>query len=98
MKLFHWNLSETLKQYSCGDIIVMAETLEQARAKAFEQFDVWIQRDDSRFNWLCLHLRGTKHWDNDDEEEYQGILQKLKSDLDKIPLDIDDVIFIMGSS
>ena len=31
MKLFHWNESETLRDYGWGDIIVMAETVEEAR-------------------------------------------------------------------
>ena len=33
MRLFRWN-SEFLKQYSDGDIIVMAETADEARNKA----------------------------------------------------------------
>lgn len=34
MKLFHWPYAKSLQLYSTGDIIVMAETVEQARASA----------------------------------------------------------------
>ena len=33
MKVFHWDKVETLSQYHYGSIIVVAETLEQAREK-----------------------------------------------------------------
>jgi hypothetical protein len=97
MKLFHWNMSETLKQYACGDIVVMAETVEQARIKAFDGFIEWIKDEDSSLNHL-IWFQGTENWDEDCEEEYQEVLQKLKDDLSKEPLDKQEVIFIMGSS
>lgn len=37
MKLYHWT-SEYLAEYATGDIIVMAETVEEAREKARATF------------------------------------------------------------
>ena len=34
MKLFHWSAAECNKLYSRGDIVVMAESVEQARGVA----------------------------------------------------------------
>jgi hypothetical protein len=97
MKLFHWDCSETLKQYSSGDIIVMAEDVTQARVTALAEFVKWVQIEDSPMNWL-MYSYGTTYWNEDDEQEYQGILTKFKADIATDPIDTSIALFIMGSS
>lgn len=43
MNLYHWARSEALKEYSCGDIIVMAASLAEARQKALAYADIWLK-------------------------------------------------------
>ncbi len=64
MKLFHWHLW-ALKDYSLGDIIVMAENLEQARALAVKAAqDKWPDGPDL-----------TKQIENDVAEEPNRVFE-----------------------
>ena len=40
MKIHHWKMSETLKRYSTGDIIILAEDADAARAKVIIRTNV----------------------------------------------------------
>lgn len=96
MKVFHWNNVKTMSQWLDGDVIVMAETVEQARVKALTDFVAWVETEDSYFNYM-VSLRGTQWWHEEDEEEYQKLIEKFKVDIAKEPLERQDAIFIMGS-
>jgi len=92
--LYHWS-SESLKAYSEGDIIVMAETVEQARDKVYAQFNPLADGNPFEDHYLqMLKL-------NDDEDlqyEYTEKLNVLREDLDKEPTIVStDVVLIRGS-
>lgn len=94
MKVFHWNKSETLKRYACGDVIVVAETVEQAREKAVTDFVAWIEKPESYYNFM---VSSRVWWDNDDAEAYYELIEKFKIDISEEPIELQDTIFIMGS-
>jgi len=88
MTLYHWS-SKTLKGWSDGDIIVVADSIEQAREYAMEKFkeeyDYLIQMDTT--------------WD-DDEAEYK-YYNKFVADLHEDPIMIYNgpvAILIAGGS
>jgi hypothetical protein len=94
MKLFHWH-STALKAYTSGDIVVMAETMEQARELVLKNVMDWLMQDNSPKNFL-VHMMGTEYWDEDDEAELETFLKLLKEDISKQPIDNKGVIFIEG--
>ena len=44
MKMFHWTNTEFNEQYTGGDIIVIAETVFEAREKALKEFKRELER------------------------------------------------------
>lgn len=54
MKMFHWGWCEFNGQYAAGDLIVMAETLGEAREKALKAGKKYLKDlydyDQSRYN------------------------------------------------
>ena len=87
MTLYHWNSVDVLKEYSPGDIIVSAESVEQAREKATEAFKAYFL---AYYDWLDI--------ENDDKEQYISLLEMLKKDLSIPPVVVDsDVVLIRGS-
>lgn len=91
MQLFHWSMSTALKQYGHGDIIVMASSVEDARADAEAQALDYLR--DAREWWFLRD--GTI--DPEEREEYQEWMKKLRDDLAKEPDADTTVIFIRGS-
>ena len=95
MKIHHWKMSETLKRDSTGDIIILAEDADAARAKATEEFEAYLRREDSPLG---------VYWTSDgqfltemDEERYSELLAALALDLAKEPSADEEAIFILGS-
>lgn len=92
MNLYHWNCSEALKNYSQGDIIVMAETVEQARIKARTQIEIFIK--EARSWWYDLN--GELY--PDDHEERDRFIAKFEQDIAHEPELVElGAIFITGS-
>jgi len=94
MKLYHW-YSKVLSAYSDGDIVVMAESVEQARDKVYAQFKPL--EDGNPFEdpfLICLHQLG----DADYADEYDKKLSALREDLNQEPTVIENgVVCIRGS-
>jgi CobQ-like glutamine amidotransferase family enzyme len=94
MKLYHW-YSKVLSAYSDGDIVVMAESVEQARDKVYAQFKPLD--DDNPFEdhlLICLH----QFEDADYADEYDKKLSALREDLNQEPTVIENgVVCIRGS-
>ena len=95
MKLFHWNKSIALERYAAGDIIVMAETVEQARVTALEQFQVWAKTEDSRFGWMFYVPM--ERWDEHELEDWNKIVAQFSADLLAEPTSDAVAIFMAGS-
>lgn len=94
MNLYHWN-SRLLKNYSTGDIIVMAETVEQAQNKVYSQFKPL--EDDNPFVDYYLQMLHMSE-DPDYESERLEKLMILTHDLDVEPTVIaSGVVCIRGS-
>lgn len=88
MNIYRWN-SQALRRYAAGDVIVMAETPDQARQKArdfaWEHFKV-------KFDWL---IEGDEE---EADERFQKFKQDLERDLAEVPFrPVFDVVFIEGS-
>lgn len=92
MQLYHW-LSNALSRYSCGDIIVMAESVAAARACAALHASVWIKEN-------------MPYWYDDkgellpeNKEEHDRWFAKLTHDLAMEPTIVgsNSTIFIKGS-
>ena len=81
MNLYHWS-SETLADYSNGDIIVMAESVEKARDKVYEMYEPL--EDGNPFEDCYLQLMDNNN-DEDLMSEYKNKLNVLRKDLDKEP-------------
>jgi hypothetical protein len=88
MNIYRW-YSQALRRHADGEVIVMAETPDQARQKAldfaWEYFKV-------KFDWLI----------EDDEEESEERFQEFKRDLERdlaeVPFrPVFDVVFVEGS-
>lgn len=94
MKLFHWGSSEVCRLYGSGDIIVMAESLEQARETALTQ-----ARTASLGYIDMADLQSRIHRDEDDRIEFEERLEVLRKDLKAQPrvYDAATAIFISGS-
>lgn len=94
MNLYHWAAASCLKEYSCGDIIVMAETVDAARQKATGQMNDFLK--EHRSWWWDYAIE-----DKVDEnylEDYNAFKQLLEQDLVMEPDVIESaVIFIRGS-
>jgi CobQ-like glutamine amidotransferase family enzyme len=94
MKLYHW-YSKVLSAYSDGDIVVMAESVEQARDKVWSQFDP-LKEDNPFEDYYLQSLRYIG--DEDYMTEYLKKQNALREDLNKEPMQlISDVICIRGS-
>jgi hypothetical protein len=94
MKLFHWNMSKTLKLYGHGDIIVMAPDLETAQATALKQAET------ASLGYSQMGELATQSWNPEDaKEEFDDKLHQLKLDLHEDPVvyDLPQAIFINGS-
>ncbi|AZO48039.1 hypothetical protein [Mesorhizobium sp. M4B.F.Ca.ET.058.02.1.1] len=93
MNLYHWAAASCLKEYSAGDIIVMAETIEDARQKAYRHADIWIR--DQRAWWFNFDGSIDREmW----QDSYDGFYRLLKEDLAQEPdLITPGVVFIRGS-
>jgi hypothetical protein len=92
VKLFHWKSSTALKQYATGDIIVMAETVDDARGRVMSTAgEYWYESRiyDSHFD--CI-----SEFDADDWREFR---YKLYADLQQEPLVVTSgVVMIKGST
>lgn len=92
MALYHWSRSEALKGYASGDIIVMADTLHEAREKAITHIHDWLK--ENRSWWYASD--GTLDLEGD---EYDKFLQMLQRDLEDEPAIVETgTIFIRGSA
>ena len=92
MNLYHWPWAECLEEYSCGDIIVVAPSIEEARQKARANIDALLKG--SRSWWF----RSDGTVDPDEAEYYREFIQKLERDLKKDPdLVQHGTIYIRGS-
>ena len=93
MKLYHWEYTTCNQAYSDGSIIVMANTVADARAKA-KEFALHKVKDLYRsMEWL----RNSK--DEDDIEEFNKKMAEVDADLAEEPECLegaDAVIFITG--
>ncbi len=94
MKLYHW-YSQVLAAYSQGDIIVMAENVEKARDKVYEQFNPLQEDGPFEDSYLiCLYQMN----DEDYLDEHMKKLMELRTDLDKEPTVLESgTAFIRGS-
>lgn len=96
MKLFHWETAKCLRLYSCGDIIVMADTLEAAKAAALAAGKTAVlgYTDMAETSaWAALYPD-----DTDEAERFSQCMKTLAADLEKPPrvLDGPAVIFVNG--
>ena len=96
MKLFHWEIAECLRLYSSGDIIVMAETLEEAKIVALEAGKTAVLG--------YTNMAETTAWiarypdDTDEVERFDRLMQTLREDLEKQPIEYASqaAIFVNG--
>lgn len=92
MKLFHWNRSDALRNYSSGDIMVVADTVEEARAKVI---------DAAGPIWGKERGIGNSYFDNIGEfevDDWREFRSKLLLDLEGDPIVVESgVVFIWGS-
>jgi len=81
MNLYHWS-SETLADYSNGDIIVMAESVEKARDKVYEMYKPL--ENGNPFEDCYLQQM---HNNNDEDfmTQYTSKLNVLRKDLNEKP-------------
>lgn len=92
MNLYHWNVSEALKNYAPGDIIVMAESVEKARIKARVQIEIFLTL--AREWWYSAHGQ----LDPDSREDHSEFLRKFEQDIAHEPDLVESgAIFITGS-
>lgn len=92
MNLYHWGNATCLEAYSAGDIIVMAETLDEARELVRKQAEVYIR---DRYSWW-FDFDGSV--EPDEREAYNDFKIKLEADLMVEPeLVKSQVILIRGS-
>lgn len=91
--LYHWSVAECLENYSSGDIIVMASSLEEAKQKARENIITYLKQERS---W----------WFNEDgtldedfgKDDYRSFMETLEEDLKKEPDTVESgTVFIRGS-
>ena len=94
MQLFSWK-SGYLKDYSRGTIIVMAETVEDARVKVRKHFDVHFTKSESEWYPGDTPTLEELLVDEENREKYNEKLAMFEEDIAKDPI-IDDVLFIEG--
>lgn len=82
MQMFHWPCVSALANYRNGDVIVLAEEVNTARAMALEYAKTYIKEE---MEWLT--------WDDEDMKEK---LDAFKEDFDVEPYRTT-IIFIKGS-
>lgn len=76
-----------LQNYGKGSIIVMAETIEEAREKVRKAAIPYLI-DAGRIYW--------PEGSEEDKEQQDEYLAKLEKDLTEVPME-DEIIFISGS-
>lgn len=95
MKLFHWDNVTALANYAAGNIIVMAESVELARALALRDFIAYAKGDDtSRWNY---YFAPDGKVDEDYAESWTATLALLDEDLKAEPEIVSGAIIIRGS-
>ena len=101
MKLFHWERMDSLRQYSTGNMIVMAENVEQARRIAVENFLHYLKTDESAPKHYMFELYGDiENFDEDDKEEMRTLIEEFTQDIQAMPtVKVErPIVFIQGSS
>lgn len=83
--IYHWSLSTLLQQYSCGDLMAVAESADEARDIIRAHFEPWARAE--REWWFLV---------DDDHDEFEAARVKLEADLAVEPKVIS-VAFIWGS-
>jgi hypothetical protein len=82
--MYHW-LSLALREYSAGDIVVIASTIDEARIKVLNGFaDYWWKYHDWR-----------QKDDQDDIAAFTDAWVALRTDLQKDP-EIKEIVWIRG--
>lgn len=88
-EFYSWR-SDALKQYGSGWILVSAETVEEARARARLQFPEWLKQERS-------YLFGPDGAPDElSEDQFTELMTKLDTDLAADP-HIHQCLFIEGS-
>lgn len=94
MNLYHWK-SKLLANYGDGDIIVMAENVEQAKDWVYELFEP--ENDKSPF-WSPYLEMLAHNEDEEYQEERIKLFNKLREDLNQEPTIVEShVICVRGS-
>ena len=93
MQMFHWSQSEALHRHVQGDIVVMAENLESARAKAVQAFHAWARSDRSFF---IIREDGSFLFEHE-AEEFERKLQTFLLDIAADPDTKSDALLFEGS-
>lgn len=92
MKLYHWNRCNALKRYGSGDIIVMAETVDEAIGK------VWASVGPMYARYRGLDEATLQIITDLDIEDWHEFRAKLLLDLEAEPLVIETAtVFVFGS-
>ena len=99
MKLYHWS-SKLLANYSNGDIIVAAQSADEARAKARQFLTQWIRSGEELETPTIWKMGIGNLWDDEQENELEraAALDLLGKDLLKEPavFDLAEPILIPG--
>lgn len=90
MQIYRW-WSETLKRYSEGHILVMADSPDAARELAKTEFEAWLPVGEERL------FKDGKPWDEDAAEELEKLWAKFRADIAKEPDEIKSAFFLLGS-
>jgi len=94
MNLYHWH-STVLENWAKGDIVVMAENVEKARDKVYDQFKPL--EDGNPFEDFYLQMLHVQE-DEDFLDEYVKKLDLLRQDLNQEPTVVQTgVVCIRGS-
>ena len=94
MNLYRWN-SEALRNYASGDVVVLAESVEQARKKVLQEYQPDVEGHSTEEVYLVM-LKLTE--DEDYEEELAKYWDLIRHDLAQEPELVESgVIFIRGS-
>ena len=89
--LYHWSAVEALAGYSCGDIIVMADNVAEARVKAAHHVHGYLL--ENRPYWFTE----TGEVEDYSEDDYSRFFNKFVADLEKDPEIIKDAtVFVRG--
>ena len=93
MPLYQWD-SELLKQYANGYILVVADSVEQARQMVVADFDNWVQK---HREWDWADAVGA-YGGEPDRTEYDKLLATLRSDIQVEPTILTGVQWMFGSA